>query len=185
MGDVGGIRRVRRALAVLALGALTAGVLVTAAPAAQAGRNDTLLVARGGSFVTQARVVRSYVIGKGALAATATCWRSSSITVWEKNALGQNLYHTTMNPVTWCASGGKITDVVYSKGTAAADKAPWGFDRWLTHGKVDGCVGCTYIHYKEDAQFKAVTLWLTSYGHTYVDTYFYPDGRYSGSTGGN
>ena len=184
MGDVG-ISRMRRAIAVVAVGALAAGLLVLVAPAAQAAEGSTVRVQLGESYSGRGEQVRSYVVGRGALAAAATCWRSAQITVWEKNLLGQNLYHTTMNPVTWCGANGKITSVTYNKGTAAADRSPWGFDKWLKHGKVDGCVGCSYIHYREDAQFKAVTSPLTLYGHTFVDTYFRPDGRYDGSTGGN
>jgi hypothetical protein len=114
-----------------------------------------------------------------------SCWRSAQITVWEKNSLGQNLYHVIMNPVTWCARNGKISDVTYNRGSAAADKSPWGFDKWLKHGKVDGGVGYSYVHFREDAQFKAVFSVGTLYGHVFVDAYFYPDGRYAGTTGGN
>ena len=115
----------------------------------------------------------------------AQCWRSAQITETEKNALGQALYHVVMNPVTWCASNGKISSVNYTKGTAAADKKPWGFDKWLAHGKVGGGVGSTYVEYREDAQFKAVLQLLTIYGHVFIDASFYPNGTYGGTLGGN
>ena len=107
------------------------------------------------------------------------------ITETEKNSLGQALYHVVMKPVVWCAANGKISDVNYNRGIASPDKNPWGFDKWLSHGKVAGGVGSTSVEFREDAQFKAVTQFLTLHGHVFIDATFYTDGRYAGTLGGS
>lgn len=157
---------------------LSAGLALAFAPSAAVAAQRTPARA------TQSRpVLRTAKLVSHSL--RANCWRSDQITVTEKNSLGQAMYHVVMNPVTWCAGNGKITDFTYNKGTAAPDRSPWAFDRWLHHGKVDGGIGAGYVHFREDAQFKADLHAIWTYGHVYADVYFYTNGTYSGNLGGN